>query len=52
MTRLPEFFAQLLSVLAGLLLVVMTSAFILLPYSMSANPGTAPSRITTSDHPG
>jgi hypothetical protein len=39
MCRLPNFVVQLLTVFAGLLLLVMSMAFVMLPYSLSAHPG-------------
>jgi hypothetical protein len=39
MCRLPNFVVQLLSVFAGLVLLVMSMAFVMLPYSLSAHPG-------------
>jgi hypothetical protein len=42
MNRLPNFVFQLLSVVVGVFLLVMTTAFISLPYSMSAHPGEMP----------
>lgn len=39
MCRLPIFFSQLLTVVAGVVLLVMTAAFVMLPYSLGANPG-------------
>ena len=42
MSRLPDFMVQLLSVFAGLVLLVMSVAFVMLPYSLSAHPGEKP----------
>jgi len=42
MSHLQEFVSQLAAVAIGVFLLVMTTAFILLPYSMSAHPGEAP----------
>ncbi len=39
MSRLPNFVVQLLTVFAGLVLLVMSMAFVMLPYSLSAHPG-------------
>jgi hypothetical protein len=42
MCRLPNFVVQLLTVFAGLFLLVMSMAFLMLPYSLSAHPGEKP----------
>lgn len=42
MNRLPNFVSQLLTVVVGVFLLVMTTAFISLPYFMSAHPGETP----------
>lgn len=39
MCRLPNFVAHLLTVFVGLVLLVMSMAFVMLPYSLSAHPG-------------
>lgn len=42
MNQFPEFVSQLATVVIGVFLFVMTAAFVLLPYSMSAHPGETP----------
>ena len=42
MCRLPNFVVQLLTVFTGVVLLVMSMAFVMLPYSMSAHPGDRP----------
>ena len=44
MFQLPNFIIRLLTVVAGVVLLVMSAAFVLLPYSLSAHPGETPSR--------
>lgn len=39
MCRLPTFVVQLLTAFTGLVLLVMSMAFVMLPYSLSAHPG-------------
>ena len=52
MSPLPRFAAQLMIVVAGVVLTVMTAAFLLLPYSMSAHPGEMPAhQVAGSYHP-
>jgi hypothetical protein len=52
MSPLPEFATQLMIVVAGVVLTVMTAAFLLLPYSMSAHPGEMPAhQVAGSYHP-
>ena len=41
MSRPPSFLANLVSVVAGLLLLMATAAFILVPYALSGHPGDA-----------
>ncbi len=39
MFRLPKFLSDLLTVVAGVVFLVMTVAFVALPFSMAAHPG-------------
>lgn len=42
MCRLPNFVVQMLTVVTGAVLLVMSMAFVMLPYSLSAHPGDRP----------
>lgn len=42
MNSLPNFLHQFLGVVVGVFLLIMTAAFILVPYSLSTHPGEAP----------
>lgn len=42
MCRLPNFVVQLLMAFAGLVFLVLSMAFVLLPYSLYAHPGEQP----------
>ena len=44
MSQLPDFAIRLLTIVAGVVLLVMSAAFVLLPYSLSAHPGETPTR--------
>jgi hypothetical protein len=37
----PSFATNLIAVIAGLLLLMMTAAFVLVPYALSGHPGEA-----------
>jgi hypothetical protein len=50
MTRLPEFVCQMLTVVAGVFFLVMSAAFIMLPYSLGAHPGEAQAHVATSTY--
>jgi hypothetical protein len=41
MSRLPKFVSEMLTVIAGVVFLVMTVAFVVLPFSMAAHPGDA-----------
>ncbi len=42
MSRKPSFAASLAGVVAGVLFLVMSAAFVLVPYSLAGHPGEAP----------
>jgi hypothetical protein len=39
MRQLPSFSANLISVIAGVLFLMMNAAFVLIPYSLAGHPG-------------
>ena len=41
MSRLPKFVSEILTVVAGVVFLVMTAAFVMLPFSMASHPGDA-----------
>jgi hypothetical protein len=41
MSHLPKFVSEMLTVVAGVVFLVMTVAFVMLPFSMAAHPGDA-----------
>lgn len=52
MSRLPKFVSEILTVAAGVVFLVMTVAFVMLPFSMASHPGdvSAP-QAAASFHP-
>ena len=52
MSQLPKFVSEMLTVVAGVVFLVMTVAFVMLPFSMAAHPGDAAApTVATSFHP-
>jgi hypothetical protein len=52
MSRLPKFVSEILTVVAGVVFLVMTVAFVVLPFSMAAHPGDeAQPSASASFHP-
>ena len=52
MSRLPKFVSEMLTEVAGVVFLVMSVAFVMLPLSMAAHPGdTAAPPVAASFHP-
>lgn len=50
MNHPPSFVATLVGIVAGTVLLTMTAAFLVIPYSMSAHPGEASARFTADTY--